>query len=91
MPSHLANPASEKEWCANIEAAESNPTAKTASVAFVENLLIRIAFTPIGYSQRNTLAESAVQITNTRMRPATSPACASHDSPFQIPSRSETA
>lgn len=38
-----------------------------------------------GYSQRNTLAESAVQITNTTTSPTMSPICADHGSPFQIP------
>ena len=44
-----------------------------------------------GYSHRNTLAERTVQITNTKTNAATSPACADHRSPFQIPSSSETA
>ena len=43
------------------------------------------------YSQRNTFAESAVQIANTTTSAATSPMCADHASPFKIPSRSETA
>src|ERR1700677_3607881 len=34
----FASNSAEKEWCANIEAAESNPTANTASLAFIENL-----------------------------------------------------
>jgi hypothetical protein len=38
-----------------------------------------------GYSQRNTLAESAVQTTKTAASAATSPTCADHGSPFQIP------
>jgi hypothetical protein len=38
-----------------------------------------------GYSQRNTFAESAVQTKKTTASAATSPACADHVSPFQIP------
>src|SRR5450755_990420 len=37
------------------------------------------------HSQRNTFAESAVQIANTTANAATSPMCADHASPFQIP------
>jgi|SRR5580693_1333604 hypothetical protein len=37
------------------------------------------------YSQRNTFAESAVQTTKTTANAATSPTCADHASPFQIP------
>ena len=43
------------------------------------------------YSQRNTFAESAVQMTKTTARAATSPTCADHVSPIQIPWRSATA
>lgn len=43
------------------------------------------------YSQRNTFAESAVQTTNTTTSPATSPLCADHASPLQIPCSKETA
>ena len=43
------------------------------------------------YSQRNTLAERAVHTANTATSAATSPRCARHGSPFQIPSSSETA
>jgi hypothetical protein len=42
------------------------------------------------YSQRNTFAESAVHTTNTTASAATSPTCAHHASPFQIPSSSDT-
>jgi hypothetical protein len=38
-----------------------------------------------GYSQRNTFAESAVQTAKTTASAATSPTCADHVSPFQIP------
>ena len=43
------------------------------------------------YSQRNTFAETAAHTTNTTPRAATSPMCADHASPFQIPWRSGTA
>jgi hypothetical protein len=43
------------------------------------------------YSQRNTFAESAVHTINTPASAATSPTCAHHASPFQIPSSSDTA
>src|ERR1700679_1311459 len=43
------------------------------------------------YSQRNTFAESAVHTANTAASAATSPKCARHGSPFQIPSSSDTA
>ena len=43
------------------------------------------------YSQRNTFADIAVQTTNVSTSAATSVPCASHDSPFQIPSSSDTA
>jgi hypothetical protein len=43
------------------------------------------------YSQRKTLAESAVQTKNTRASAATSPKCADHRSPCQIPPSRETA
>ena len=43
------------------------------------------------YSQRNTFAESAVQIAKTTTSAATSPMCVDHASPFRIPSRSDTA
>src|SRR5450755_4118937 len=45
----------------------------------------------ICYSQRNTLAESAVHTINATASAATSRACAHHASPFQIPSSSDTA
>jgi len=44
-----------------------------------------------GYSQRNTFVESAVQTRNTTINAATSPTCANHASPLQIPSSSDTA
>ena len=44
-----------------------------------------------GYSQRNTFAERAVQAKKTKANAATSPMCADHASPLQIPSRSDTA
>jgi len=37
------------------------------------------------HSQRKTFAERAVQRAKETARAATSPQCASHDSPFQIP------
>src|SRR5262245_56068407 len=43
------------------------------------------------YSHRKTLADIAVQTTNVSTSAATSARCANHDSPFQIPSSSETA
>ena len=43
------------------------------------------------YSQRNTFADIAVQMTNVSVSAATSVPCASHDSPFQIPSSNDTA
>jgi hypothetical protein len=43
------------------------------------------------YSQRKTFAESAVQTINPRIRAVTSRTWADHASPFQIPSRSDTA
>jgi hypothetical protein len=43
------------------------------------------------YSQRNTFAERAVQMTNTTASAATSPMCGHHASPFHIPSMSDTA
>ena len=43
------------------------------------------------YSQRNTFAETAVQIANTTTSATMSPMCADHASPFRIPSRSDTA
>ena len=45
----------------------------------------------VAHSHRNTFAEIAVQTSNISVRTATSPACASHPSPCQIPFRSETA
>jgi hypothetical protein len=42
------------------------------------------------YSHRNTFAESAVQTTKTKASAATSPTCADHASPLQIPSSSDT-
>ena len=43
------------------------------------------------YSQRNTLADSAVQQRPTASRTATSVMCADHGSPCQMPLSSETA
>jgi hypothetical protein len=43
------------------------------------------------HSQRNTFADSAVNTTITNVSAATSPACAAHPSPFQIPLNSDTA
>src|SRR5580658_2489818 len=43
------------------------------------------------YSQRKTFAESTVQTRNTRASAATSPKCADHGSPCQIPPSRETA
>src|ERR1700722_15808888 len=42
------------------------------------------------YSHRNTFAERAVQTTKTKASAATSPTCADHASPLQIPSSSDT-
>ena len=49
------------------------------------------ARTSLCYSQRKTFAESAVQTRNTRASAATSPKCADHGSPCQIPASRETA
>ena len=43
------------------------------------------------YSQRKTFAESAMQTTKTTASAATSPRCADHASPFQMPCSSDTA
>ncbi len=51
----------------------------------------KAGFRRLPYSQRNTFAESAVQTANTTTRAATSPMCADHASPFQMPWSSATA